>query len=258
MTLATITSLICVLLNISYIIALLIVCVRKRNVETMQKEKSEQYKAPEPAKSSEANRKELFGPSLSPKVTVTKGIVAVVAADVPKQVLQQSSAAANQMQQAINDLAAFEVCRNASKFLCSESLDRNKFPTAFSITPNPRHPQYIQEHTQATQLSKERIEGAKDGQKNLLQRIKDMKERNDGQIQCKQYKSVKRRKKAMKKGIKLETAQTQRSNETEEEQKKDKITKAEEEEEEEEEGEDDTMKGIASLQQDLNIVSAEE
>ncbi|CAG9537459.1 unnamed protein product [Cercopithifilaria johnstoni] len=122
-----------------------------------------------------------------------------------------------------------------------------------------RHPQYIQGHTQPTQLSKEGISSAKDGKKNLLQRIKDMKDTKDGQVQYEQYKSAKRRKKPTNKEIKLEIAETQRRNQTEKKLKEDKMAKEEkEEEEEEEEEEDDTMKGIASLQQDPNIVSTEE
>ncbi|VDM10575.1 unnamed protein product [Wuchereria bancrofti] len=110
---------------------------------------------------------------------------------------------------------------------------------------------------QPTQLSKEQTENAKNGRKNLLQRIKDIKEKKDGQVQYEQYKSVKRRKKVAKKGKKLEIVQTQRSTQMKEQLKEEDQMKNEEQEEEEEEN-DDTMKGIASLQQDLNIVSAEE
>ncbi|CAG9537458.1 unnamed protein product [Cercopithifilaria johnstoni] len=103
MTLMTITSFVCLLLNISYIIALLIVCVRKRNVETI-KEKNEQYKPSEKPKSSKENRKEPLGPSPLSNAAVTKEAAVVVAAGVPaKQVLQRNSTAANQMQQKIND-----------------------------------------------------------------------------------------------------------------------------------------------------------
>ncbi|VDK78088.1 unnamed protein product [Litomosoides sigmodontis] len=194
----------CALLSISYTIALLILCVRKRKVET----DSGQCKRSERPKSSEANRKAPFGPSPLSKVAVAEQAFAAVAADVPKQAIQQSQTAANEMQQAIND-----------------------------------------EHTQPTQLSKERLESAKDGQRNLLQRIKEMKEKKDGQVQYEQYKSAKRRRKATEKGLNFEIAQTQRSNETEE--KNDKMSKEEEEE-------DDTMKGIVSLQQELNVLSTEE
>uniref|UniRef100_A0A8R1U2F3 Uncharacterized protein n=1 Tax=Onchocerca volvulus TaxID=6282 RepID=A0A8R1U2F3_ONCVO len=55
----------------------------------------------------------------------------------------------------------------------------------------------------------------------------------------------------MKKGIKLEVAQTQGSNQTEG-KLKDQVVNSEEEEE------DDTMKGIVSLEQDLNVISIEE
>ncbi|EFO19619.2 hypothetical protein LOAG_08868 [Loa loa] len=235
MTLTTITSFICALLNISYTIAVLILCVKKRERnEKKEQEKGaslQQLKTPE-AKTPE--RKQPFGPAPLPKAAVTKG--SVVKANVPKQVLQQSPTSVNQMQQTIKDVSFKKERKSVRMSGVAIWEYEKKDPTDI----------------QPTQLSKERIESAKDEQKNLLQRIKDMKDKKDGQIQYEQYKSIKRRKKVTKKGTKLEVARTQ--TQTEEQLKEDQIAKDEQEEEEE----DDTMKGIASLQQDLNIVSTEE
>nr|CDP97454.1 Bm1392 [Brugia malayi] len=205
----TITSFIYAIFNISYTLAILIVCVKKRNVKTV-KDKSEQHKLlPQQSKKLEV-RKQPFGPAPLPKGAMSKGSITAVGAS-NKQTLQQTPITANQMKQIKND-----------------------------------------KDIQSTQLSKEQIGNAKNGKKNLLQRIKDIKEKKDGQVQYEQYKSIKRR----KKGKKLEIAKTQRSTRMKEQLKKEDQMKNEEQEEEEED--DDTMKGIASLQQDLNIVSTEE
>ncbi|KAM3724473.1 Nephrocystin-4 [Dirofilaria immitis] len=215
MTLMIVTILICALLNISYIIIALIICIKKRKNVKQISVKSKQHKL--------SSSKKPYGPAPKPadkKVAVTQE--AAVAPGVPKQLLQKSPIATKQMQNAINDVSSKK-----------------------------------KENVQVTQLSDEQIGNAKDEQRNMLQqRIKDKREQKNGKVRCEQYKSIRRRrKKATKNGVQLEIARTQESNQMEGKLKEDQNTKMEEEEDD---VEDDTMKGIASLQQDLNIVSTEE
>ncbi|OZC05041.1 hypothetical protein X798_07978 [Onchocerca flexuosa] len=102
MTLTTIISLICVVLNISYTIVASIVCIRKRNVErvafvspSQKKVENKQHKLP--------YSKQPLGPVALPAGANTQG--AAAAASVPKQLLQKSPTATNQTQNRTNNVS---------------------------------------------------------------------------------------------------------------------------------------------------------
>uniref|UniRef100_A0A915PJZ1 DUF4408 domain-containing protein n=1 Tax=Setaria digitata TaxID=48799 RepID=A0A915PJZ1_9BILA len=200
MTTAIIISLIPVALNISYIMTMLVICIRKRKIEKA-KDKGQQ--------------------------------------DKPTN-LAATSTPANQEEKPIGDTAKHD---DKKVIIVNQE----------AVATTPGTPQQLSQlKSTATQQTQNRISD----EHGKLKRPNDkqVKKMEEGQKKDAPQKSVKRRKKETKKGAKSETAKTQKSEGVKEKSKEGEIIKVEEDDEEE----DDTMKGIASLRQDLNIVSIEE